>query len=292
MKKYLFGIIYGVVLAAFTVYALLDTFVIVRVYGEAPPAGGTSGKRPENAIVTESSYVDDNISVTITQHRQYDTDIYVADVRVSSAEHLRTALACGVYGKHISQATSQMATENDAIFAVNGDYYGARDVGYVIRNGVLYREAGNAGREDLVIYKNGSFGIVREDEVSAKQLLEAGAWHVLSFGPALIHNGMLSVDENSKVDLELASNPRTAIGVIDELHYVFVTSDGRTSQSRGLSLFELASFMQTLGATVAYNLDGGGSATMWFCGRVVNRPTWRDEKIEERAVSDIVYIGY
>ncbi len=277
---------------AFSVYAVLDTFVIMRVYGEAPPAASTPGKRPENAVVTENSYVDENLSVVMTQYRLYDTDIYVADVKVNSAEYLKTALACGVYGKHITQVTSQMATERDAIFAVNGDYYGARDVGYVIRNGVLYREAGDASREDLVVYKDGTFGIVKEREISAAQLLEAGAWHVFSFGPALIHNGALSVDENSKVDLELTSNPRTAIGVIDELHYVFVTSDGRTAQSRGLSLFELASFMQTLGAVTAYNLDGGGSATMWFCGRVVNRPTWKDEKIEERAVSDIVYIGY
>ena len=90
----------------------------------------------------------------------------------------------------------------------------------------------------------------------------------------------------------MASNPRTAIGIIDENHYVFVVSDGRTSESEGLSLYELAEFMESLGVTTAYNLDGGGSSTMYFNGTVVNNPTTSGKTISERSVSDIVYIGY
>ena len=90
----------------------------------------------------------------------------------------------------------------------------------------------------------------------------------------------------------MASNPRTAIGVIDELHYVFVVSDGRTSESSGLSLYELANFMKGLGVKTAYNLDGGGSSTMYFNGNIINNPTTNGKHISERGVSDIVYIGY
>ena len=50
--------------------------------------------------------------------------------------------------------------------------------------------------------------------------------------------------------------------------------------------------MQSYGVTTAYNLDGGGSSTMYFNGKVVNNPTTSGNTIEERAVSDIVYIGY
>ena len=89
----------------------------------------------------------------------------------------------------------------------------------------------------------------------------------------------------------MASNPRTAIGIIDELHYVFVVSDGRTEESEGLSLYELAEFMQSIGVTTAYNLDGGGSSTMYFNGEVINKPTTGGRHIKERSVSDIVYIG-
>lgn len=90
----------------------------------------------------------------------------------------------------------------------------------------------------------------------------------------------------------MASNPRTAIGIIDENHYIIVVSDGRTSESEGLSLYQLAEVMKSYGAKTAYNLDGGGSSTLYFNGQVINKPTTGGNKISERAVSDIVYIGY
>ena len=90
----------------------------------------------------------------------------------------------------------------------------------------------------------------------------------------------------------MASNPRTAIGIIDENHYIIVVSDGRTSESEGLSLYQLAEIMKSYGAKTAYNLDGGGSSTLYFNGQVINKPTTGGNKILERAVSDIVYIGY
>ena len=101
----------------------------------------------------------------------------------------------------------------------------------------------------------------------------------------------MAVSAADEVGKAMASNPRTAVGIIDDLHYVFVVSDGRTSESEGLSLKELAEFMQKLGVTTAYNLDGGGSSTMWFGGKVINNPT-TSGSIKERKVSDIVYIGY
>ena len=79
--------------------------------------------------------------------------------------------------------------------------------------------------------------------------------------------------------------------MIDDLHYVFVVSDGRTDESEGLSLYQLAEFMSELGAETAYNLDGGGSSSMVFNGNVINNPTTSGNRIKERSVSDIVYIG-
>jgi exopolysaccharide biosynthesis protein len=114
---------------------------------------------------------------------------------------------------------------------------------------------------------------------------------VLAFGPGLIEEGEITVDENDEVGRAMASNPRTAIGVIDSLHYVFIVSDGRTGESSGLTLMELAEVMKSLGCVTAYNLDGGGSSTMAFMGEVVNSPTTGGSRIKERSVSDIVYIG-
>ena len=74
---------------------------------------------------------------------------------------------------------------------------------------------------------------------------------------------------------------------------MFLTADGRTDESAGLTLYQLAQFMKDeLGTVLAYNLDGGGSSTFVFDGKVINKPTSDGDSIRERSVSDIVYIGY
>ena len=235
-------------------------------------------------------YSDSKTSITLKQYREYDSNIYVADVTVSDASDLKTALANNTYGRNITDTTSDMAANNNAVLAINGDYYGARQSGYVIRNGKLYRDT-SGKRDALVIQKNGEFKFVSESETSASELLQDGALQAFSFGPVLLNNGEVSVDENDEVGMAMASNPRTAIGYLGNNHYVFVVSDGRTSESAGLSLYELASFMKELGVKDAYNLDGGGSSTMVFKGEIINNPTTSGRSGEERAVSDIVYIG-
>ena len=244
------------------------------------------------AVVSETAYIDENIQITITEYREYDTSIYVADIILSSPEYLQTAFAQNAYGRNVTEKTSEIAESAGAILAINGDYYGAQEDGYVFRNGVLYRNTSSSGQEDLVIYEDGSFAIINETDVTGEELLADGAQQVLSFGPALIENGTVVVSENDEVGKAKTSNPRTAIGIVDNLHYMFVVSDGRTDENAGLSLLQLSEFMKEFGVTTAYNLDGGGSSTMYFNGKVINNPTTNGRSIAERSVSDIVYIGY
>lgn len=236
------------------------------------------------------SYSSDGKTITLYEYREQDTEIYVADVVLDAADSLQTAFANDTYGKNVTAKTSSIAAANNAVLAINGDFYGAREKGYVIRNGKLFRDTSAGDQEDLVIYADGSFEVINESNVTAQELLDRGAVQVLSFGPALLLDGKTAVSEGEEVGKAMASNPRTAIGVIDSLHYVFVVSDGRTQDSEGLSLSELAAFMETLGVETAYNLDGGGSSTMYFNGAVVNHPTTSGRNIKERSVSDIVYI--
>lgn len=235
-------------------------------------------------------YSDSRTSITLKRYRAYDSDIYVADITVSDASALKTALANNTYGRNITDTTSDIADENNAVLAINGDYYGARQSGYVIRNSKLYRNT-SGDRDALVIQKNGEFKFISESETSAEQLLQAGALQVFSFGPVLLNNSEISVGENEEVGMAMASNPRTVVGYLGNNHYVFVVSDGRTSESAGLSLYELASFMKEIGVVDAYNLDGGGSSTMVFKGEIINNPTTNGHSNQERAVSDIIYIG-
>lgn len=293
------GIFYGIALTGFTVYILLDAFVLPKNVvtlennnTERQTIEETGTIEGKQAVVTKNSYESEDISINITTKYEYDTKIYIADVTVSDVSFLRAGLANGVFGRNIKETTSDIAKENNAIFAINGDFYGFRDSGPVIRNGVLYRSNKRSGSNDvLAVYNDGSFFTMKEENVDAQNLLDSGVLQLFSFDPTLVDNGQISVSANQEVEQSMNSNPRTAIGMISPLHYVFVVSDGRTSESAGLSLAQLAAVMQDAGCQCAYNLDGGGSSTMWFMGDVVNNPTTNGNSISERKVSDIVYIG-
>ncbi len=310
--------------AAFSVYVLLDSFVIERraaivtddasahfACQTAEPARENTCLVPtaasvgtdtteeageETALVlpegaqTIGSYDDGEIAIALYTFRYADTQVYAADVTLSSAQYLKTAFADSTYGRNVTDKTSEIAREAGALLAVNGDYYGARQSGYVIRNGVLYRDSASDG-EMLLIRADGSFEIVSASAASAEELLSDGAWQVLCFGPGLVEDGVIAVEEGEEVGHAKASNPRTAIGMLGEGHYLFLVSDGRTGESEGLSLSELAELMAAMGCREAYNLDGGGSSTMVFLGEVVNNPTTNGKRVSERSVSDIVYVG-
>lgn len=270
-----------------------QTSAVSEADDTAAATAADGAKEPDEPSVTASSYTGNGIRVAISTERVSETTVYVADVQISSAGELKTALAENTYGSNITQTTSEMAEANNAILAVNGDYYGANKRGYVIKNGVLYRDTVRQGEEtqDLAISADGSFSIIDETEVTAQDLIDSGVVQLLAFGPVLVEGGEVQVSSSDEVSRAKTNNPRTAIGIIDNLHYLIVVADGRTSASEGLSLIELAELMESYGCVTAYNLDGGGSSTMVFNGTVINEPTTNGNSITERSVSDIVYIS-
>ena len=309
-QKNFWPLIFGILLTGYAVFTLLDAFVLPRDLvvlesarepeisenSAVSQAAEEAEQLPEETeqqepIVTQNSYQSENISIPIETIERYNTQVYVADIQLADASFLKTALAGNTFGRNVGQTTSEIAKANDAILAVNGDYYGFRDRGFVMREGYLYRDTVQGdGYEDLVIYEDGRLEVIEEAASDASALAEAGAVQIFSFGPGLIRSGEITVTEGSEVEQSMQSNPRTAIGQIGDLHYLLVVSDGRTEESEGLTLLELAQVMEEYGCQTAYNLDGGGSSTMWFMGEVINHPTngWRDG---ERSISDIVYIG-
>ena len=298
-KRYAYASVVALLLIGSFSYSMLKTFVLAETISTVARTSSitntaTASQAAKTATVTDSSYKDDSISINLTETTVNNTQVYVADVTVSSLEYLKTAFAQNAFGTNVTAKTSETAADNNAILAVNGDYYGANSTGYVIRNGVVYRDTvrEDSSNGDLAIYKDGSFKIIYEDQISADQLVKDGVVNLLAFGPALVENGEIAVGTNEEVGQAMASNPRTAIGIVDENHYIIVVSDGRTSESKGLSLYQMAEVMKSYGVKTAYNLDGGGSSTLYFNGQVINKPTTGGNKISERAVSDIVYIGY
>ncbi|MCR2803377.1 phosphodiester glycosidase family protein [Paenibacillus soyae] len=256
----------------------------------------TQAEQP--AVSDDWSYKDENVSLSIEQVQTgsgSDTITYfVADVVLEDSSSLRTAFAKDSFGRNIIENTSTIASGKNAIFAINGDYYGFRDNGVIIRNGTLFRD--EPARDALALFADGSLQTYNEEEMSSEELLQNGVTNTFSFGPILVSDGQVATNlDQVTIDTNFGNrsiedaNPRTGIGMIAPNHYVFVVVDGRSrGYSRGMTLNEFAALFQELGATEAYNLDGGGSSTMYFNGRVVNSP---QGKGEERGVSDIIYIG-
>lgn len=217
----------------------------------------------------------------------------IPKVEIDDATVLRSAFANSSFGENITALTSEIASDYGGIFAINGDYYGFRDTGIVVRNGVAFRD--EPARTGLAMYTDGTARIYDETTTTADELVSAGVWNTLSFGPALIDGGEIvegiddvEVDTNFGNHSIQGEQPRTAVGVIDDNHLVFVVVDGRDDgYSRGVTMTELAEIMRGLGAQTAYNLDGGGSSTMVFDGSVINRPS----NGGERGTSDILYVA-
>jgi exopolysaccharide biosynthesis protein len=254
----------------------------------------------QSASQTQSddwNYKDDNQKISIKQMQTGSgadaITYFVADVTFNNSTNLLTAFAKNAFGTNIIENTSTIAASNNALFAINGDYYGFRNDGVIIRGGTVYRD--EPARDGLALLSNGILQAYNEEEISSQDLLAEGTTNTFSFGPTLVKDGEIAGDFSAvQIDKNFGNrsiqdaNPRTGIGMISPNHFVFVVVDGRkTNYSRGMTLTEFANLFHELGATEAYNLDGGGSSTMYFMGRVVNNPLGKGN---ERGVSDIIYI--
>ena len=110
----------------------------------------------------------------------------------------------------------------------------------------------------------------------------AEAETVLSAGPLLLEKGRVNVriaEEQIARDIAVGRAPRTAVGLKEDGTALLVVVDGRSSQSSGLTLEELANFLLKLGAKDAVNLDGGGSSEMVINGKIVNQPSNGKERL-------------
>lgn len=256
-----------------------------------------STKVSTNAESDNWNYKSDNAQISIKEvtkgSGQDKITYFVADVKLKDSSNLGSAFAKNTFGQNIVETTSKIAEDNGAIFAINGDYYGFRSDGILIRNGSIYRD--EAARIAAAFYKDGTMNTFNESDTSAQELLASGVIDTFSFGPVLVKDGVavkdfekVTIDKNFGNHSIQDSNPRTGVGMIEANHYVFIVVDGRSQNySKGMTLTEFAQVFADLGCKEAYNLDGGGSSTIYFMGRVVNNPLGKQE---ERKISDILYI--
>ncbi len=215
------------------------------------------------------SYQTDTVRIAINRIQQNSVTYFVADVYVKNSEALKTAFAKGKYGKNIYDFPLTTANENQAVFAVTGDYYSARSQGIVVRNGTLYRDVPNT--DICVLYNDGEMKTYDSADFNLADATARGIWQSWSFGPPLLdeNGGKLSEFNSTLTD----RHPRSAIGYYAPGHYCFVVVDGRQKDySIGMNLSELSALFEHLGCKQAYNFDGGATAVMIFQGKVINQP--------------------
>lgn len=232
-------------------------------------------------MVTEDSYRSADINVTLTKVQENGVTYYLQDIYVRNIRNIQSAFANDTYGKAVTSSVLDMALSNQAIGAINGDYYGVENSGVVIRNGILYRA--EADSDVLVLYLDGSMEVIGEEEFQADTVMAEGAYQAWCFGPSLMKDGEAIESFRSSIS---GVNPRTMIGYYEPGHYGFVTVDGRQKgYSVGMTLSQLAELGETLGFVEAYNLDGGKTSTMTFGDRIANQPVSGGRK-----TSDIIFI--
>ena len=256
---------------------------------------------PNRKVIEETTtYESDTVRIVLEQwlydFNKSDLRFFVAEVWVKDPSQLQTAFAREEYSKKRTEATSAIAERHNAVLACNGDYYNYKDnIGLVIRNGVLYRDKTNKKRDVLLVMADGSLVAIPRDEYKegkGKAYLEEGVVHSFTFGPILVKDGQPYDFPNSHDPIytsETVREPRTGIGWVEDGHYVFLVADGRRDKwsDRGMALQEMREVFHEKGCQVAYNLDGGGSATLYINGQRVNKTSGS----REREVSDIIYIA-
>ncbi|MFT4217216.1 MAG: phosphodiester glycosidase family protein [Micropruina sp.] len=293
-RRLLFGGAAGVLGLGGTTAWALNRYVIEHVEGTVTDATAAIAQ----GTSTANSYTSASTSLTIekvsTGSGSDAVTYFVADITSTDATMIRSAFAKDSFGTNIIDYPSSIAANKNAVLAINGDYYGFRDTGIVVRNGVKYRDDG--ARQGLALYRDGSMALYDETATSADVLIADGVFHTLSFGPGLVENGKaiagidsVEIDTNFGNHSIQGAQPRTAVGMIEPGHFLWIVVDGRSNgYSRGVTMTELAQLFLDRGAAVAYNLDGGGSSAMVFNDALVNNPLGRGK---ERGTSDILYVA-
>lgn len=223
--------------------------------------------------MTEDSYQSANLNIRVIKKYFEDAPawVYVADIYIADISCLQTAFGKDTYGRGYIEWISNVAERYGSVVTLNGDYYGTRDTGVVIRNGMLYRD--NKTTNDIaILYWDGHMEIFRPQDFDATREMGRGAYQSWCFGPSLLDEGEPRGVYNCGDNL-LKKNPRSAIGYYEPGHYCFMAVDGRNKESRGARISQLASLMSGVGCKLAYNLDGGQTSLLAVGTQLYNSPS-------------------
>ena len=258
--------------------------------------------RKEGWSKNKDEYQDESIHIKVYHKSRKPKSSHVkvtcrwVTISVASPSQLRTALSNDSYDDPGEIGAPTLARHVNAIVAMNGDYFKYNyGKGYVLRQGVFYRDALDGTWDSLIIDDRGDFHGVREatSESMAAALSDLRAQgrepvNVFTFGPILVENGQIVREEyTSEMHYSGLSTQRIALLQLGELEYAIVEIDSPEGNGSGMNLHELARFILEIfpDCKMAYNFDGGGSTHLVVNGKQIH------ETKAGRAVGDIVYFA-
>ena len=254
------------------------------------PVDHSAGMKPNPALFTESGYEDASIRVQMETREENGLLWRIAWIEIASPTQLRTSYAGSTIKTKKTGYVSQMAKNQNAIVAMNGDNYSVDKAkhSFIYRNGEMRQAKLNKQKDILIIDELGDFHTFIKSKGADSFEKDTGLkiMHAFMFGPALVKEG-----QELKMDLNYGFNPngrqpRSAIGQLDTLSYVLVICDNeKGSDSVGATHQEMAKFMAELGCREAYNLDGGNSSIMIYNNSAYN------VKKQERDITDMIYFA-
>ncbi len=260
---------------------------------------------------TENGYEDQSIRVSVETRDINGITVHIAFVRIADASQLRTAVA-GTAQNNKTVLFKALARDSHALVAINGDRYtsDAKKTTFEYRMTEKIRSKTNNLKDILIIDDLGDFhlfiksqGLHKDDKPYFVNVMKEEGRQVVNaftFGPALVKDGeLLTVDDHYGYNPH-GREPRSAIGQTGPLSYVMVLVEGRTSgnDKAGISQQGLAQIMYDLGCVQAYNLDGGNTSEMIFCGpadeygKLTTRLYFEGDQVAgDRQQKDIIYFA-
>lgn len=234
-------------------------------------------------------YYDETILV-ITWKQLIDNAVYtISEVKIADPSQFRRFVADGVYGSSSKYVPTEMASSVNAVLATNGDFYSFRNMGTIVYDSKLMRAEGYsmdscfiAGNGDLIF---SHVGRLTTKEAMQQLIDDNGVRFSLAFGPVLVENSQLCwIKDPYPVGEGNYYYPRMALCQRDTLHYLMVTVSQEPPYENAHTLPIFAENLLDMGSKMAYNLDGGQSATIVMNNKTVNY-VW------QRKVSDIIYFA-
>ncbi len=233
------------------------------------------------------TYDDGSLSVRIEKDIAFDTNVYYVYVTVTDPGQLRTALSAPYPSKQWTTAAT-IAKRNNAVLAINGDFFSYHQTGYVVREGKELRKAPVSSRDTLIIDENGDLTIIDHSSNKSIEEFPREIRQAFCFGPGLIIDGEIA--QFKYAEKTSCGYPTKAQRMIfcqlEPLSYLFFATEGPEQNQPGLTIPECVSLLKDLGIRQAYNLDGGNSTSVVLCGTKINAVG-----AKVRDIGDIIYFA-